>query len=262
MAGSGRPDPGDAVRAPAPTRRERGFILLTVILATLALTLLALAALALAMAEHRASEWDRRWIGTATGARPPGSFADPDRDSLVSALGFGFRVVTPRPMVGVPTAAPISMHRVGWCLDPAFEALGPWELEPGVPAPPALGPLGVTELGRLADALSEHPEPLPPGVLVSGAMVRVLPGSDRSLLVLAEGDLELHGSGAIHAVVIVGGRLRLGPDAYLVGGGRASAFELSTPGTFLPDPSVVEAALEALPVCPVLVHILGRLGRF
>jgi hypothetical protein len=261
MARSGRPDTTDPVSAVSPGRRQRGFILLTVILATLALTLLGLAALALAMAEHRASEWDRGWIGTATGVSPTGMLAAPEQDSVVSVLGYGFRVFAPRTL-GMPGAPAISMHWVGWCVDPALEALGPWGFDPVEPTPPVLGPLGVADLGRLADAVSEHAHPLPPGVTVSGGPVRVLPGPRQGLLLLAEGDIELHGSGTVHAAAIVEGRLRLGPDVHLVGGGRASGLELSTPGAFLPDRVVVEAALEALPVCPVVVHALGRLGRF
>ncbi len=218
------------------------------------LTLLALAALALAAAEERSAELDRGWIGGATGVGPA--------DSVLAELGFGFRVAAPSSAVGGAGVGPLSMHRLGWCLDAAREAAYGWDPELPPAAPPVLGPLDPAGLARLVDRLGLPQLPLPAGVSAAGGPLRVVAGGSGTFLVVAEGDLELLGAGTVEGAVIAAGRLRLAPGVEVVGGVRAVGFDAGGSASRVPEPERVEAALGALPECPVLVHFLGRLGRF
>jgi hypothetical protein len=241
-------------------RPERGFILVTVLVAVLVLTALSMAALSLALAEHRSAEWERRWVGAGP---PEGGAALP----MVAELGGGYRVVAAveggagaivdapaegEPQAGAPGAFPaLAWHQVAWCLDPEREAAGPWgptlvsagdDLVPWpdpLPAP-RIGPLGVDALLQVAGASSGEAPPLGPGGdvdlahsdwILEGPVpgsppppLRVLVGSGGATLILAGGDLVIRAQGegpvTLHGAVLTSGTLLLGSGVHLVGGVR------------------------------------------
>ncbi|CAN5796612.1 hypothetical protein BH23GEM11_BH23GEM11_16340 [soil metagenome] len=252
---------------------RRGFILPLVLLATLAITALAVAAFTLAQAEHRATEWERTWVGAVAGA--DGRVGAPVAGPL-AALGSGYRLVA----VGDAGTSPLLRHEVWWCLDPRAEAAGTWTAGDH---PPRLGPLGPA---RILDLLGVHAETEEgTEVLVGGAgstpgdSVRIVAvdrgrlavvavGEAGGVLVVAEGSLRLAGSGTFRGALLVGGQLERPEAVEVLGGARAGTLVAS------PDSEGVgglgmdlgyalrTAALEVLPQCPEMVHAMGRLGYF
>ncbi|TVP42976.1 MAG: hypothetical protein EA350_14520, partial [Gemmatimonadales bacterium] len=194
---------------------RRGFILPMVLLATLALTALAVAAFTLAQAEHRATEWERSWVGAVAGANGE---ARP-----LAALGSGYHLVE----VGGEGASPLLRHEVRWCLDPRAEAAGVWS--PGEHAP-RLGPL---DPGQVLDLLgvratTEAGTGIPlggaPGDSVRlvavdvGRVAVVAAGEAGAVLIVAEGSVLLAGSGTVPALLLVGGQLELQGGVTVNGG--------------------------------------------
>jgi len=244
---------------------RRGFILPLVLLATLAITALAVAAFTLAQAEHRATEWERSWVGAVAGASGDGR--------PLAALGSGHHLVA----VGEPGTSPLLRHEVWWCLDPRTEAAGVWT--PGA-HPPRLGPMDpgpVLDLLGVEVVTAAGAEVLLGGTpgdsvrlvaLDAGRVAVVLAGDAEALLVVAEGSILLAGSGTVRGVLLVGGRLERQDAVAIAGGARAASF-VAAPGSGDVNGPGMDAgfaarvdALKLLPVCPIMVHAMGRLGYF
>lgn len=153
------------------------------------------------------------------------------------------------------------------------------------PPPGPLPPPFPGEASEPLGALQLLPLPGPDGLLPRVALWSGTALGRPVMLLAAEGDLALAGAGEFSGVILLRGTLTVGEGVRVRGGVRAGggvvfegagAMHGEGPGddpggafgggpaahALVDDPVMRRAALSLLPTCPILVHLLGRLGRF